>query len=83
MSNWQAPNSHNQGEPTGVSLASARAYLDLVTGRVKWFSGPGALPFGAIPLYVIIRGDGIRVFSDSPVGERSPLLFGSANVLIW
>jgi hypothetical protein len=85
MANWQAPTTHNERAPEDVGLLvhqPVRPYLDAGTGRVKWWTGGGALPGGATPLSVVVRaGDSRRVFSTDNAGERTPVLFGASTIL--
>lgn len=86
MANWQAPSTNNERHPDDVATkrqATARPYLDAVDGRVHWWSAGEALPAGATPLYVVVRAaDGVRVFSDTPDGERKAVLFGTNRIYI-
>ena len=86
MANWQAPTTNNERTPddSGVLVqASARPYLDAVTGRVKWWTGLDALPVGATPLFVVVRAaDQVRVLSTDNASERAPVLFPPSRILI-
>lgn len=83
MSMWQAPSTNNElsSQDMGASRSlSGIPYLD-TNGRVKWWQGALPLPVGTTQLYVIVRGDGRRVFSDTSVDERTPAVFGSHVVI--
>ena len=86
MANWQAPSTNNERTPGDVGVltqASARPYLDSVTGRVLWWTGLDALPVGATPLFVVNRlVDAVRVLSTDNANERPAAMFGAASILI-
>lgn len=86
MANWQAPSTNNERTPDDVGVltqATARPYLDAVTGRVLWWTGGDALPAGATPLFVVVRAaDQVRVLSTDNTGERPVSLFGTSRILI-
>jgi hypothetical protein len=86
MANWQAPSTNNERTPDDVGVltqASARPYLDAVTGRVLWWTGFDALPVGATPLFLTVRAaDSVRVLSDDNANERPAARFGTSQLLI-
>jgi hypothetical protein len=85
VANWQAPSTNNERAPDDIGGnpygASARPYIDSVSGHVKWWSGNDALPVGATPLYVVSNLAGHRVFSTDSAGARTTLRFGNRIIL--